>query len=730
MKFFEKHRKVVAGVAVVAVAAATIAAGGMFTKRDPVTATAGTDAPAINGTMMQYFEWDLENTGNHWNLVAEQADDLAEAGFTALWLPPAYKAEGQNNVGYAPYDLYDLGEFDQKGTVRTKYGTKNEYLNAINVLHANGIQVYADIVLNHKAGADECEYVYASQVQGHNRNYTTTDVYEIGAWTKFNFSGRGNKYSSFKWNASHFDGVDWDQKNYYSAVFKFADKNWDWTVDSENGNYDYLMYADVDFGNQDVVNELKTWGEWYVNFADLDGFRLDAVKHIKYSFYSEWLSSVRQATGKELFSVGEYWSPDINKLNAYIDETNGTTSLFDVPLHYNFNAAANSGGHYDMRNILNGTLVSINPTCAVTFVDNHDSQLGQSLESWVADWFKPIAYTIILTREGGYPCVFYGDYYGLKKYNTTSHKDSIDALMDARTKYAYGNQHEYLDHADVIGWTREGDSAHPDSGLAALVTDGPGGSKYMYVGTQHAGEEWYDITGHVSGTVKINDSGYGNFTVNGGSNSVWVKATNSSSNNTSNNNTVTNNTATVYYETVWSTPYAHYQIGNGGWTDVPGVQMDKVNDQYAKITLDLGTATTANICFNNGNNSWDSRNGKNYAIGVGTYTVSNGAVVSGAPESIVEENTVTIYYYNNWSNSYIHYKVGNGEWTAVPGEKMEDVTTSYAKITIDLGTDDSITACFNNGGNTWDNNNSKDYNFTSGTYTIKNKQIINGAPSL
>ena len=38
---------------------------------------------------------------------------------------------GTKEVGYAAYDLYDLGEFDQKGTTRTKYGTKDEYLEAI-----------------------------------------------------------------------------------------------------------------------------------------------------------------------------------------------------------------------------------------------------------------------------------------------------------------------------------------------------------------------------------------------------------------------------------------------------------------------------------------------------------------------------------------------------------------------------------------------------------------------
>ena len=81
----------------------------------------------INGIMMQYFEWYMECNQNLWNMVAENAEKLSEIGITALWLPPAYKGmAGKDDVGYGVYDLYDLGEFDQKGSIKTKYGSKDE----------------------------------------------------------------------------------------------------------------------------------------------------------------------------------------------------------------------------------------------------------------------------------------------------------------------------------------------------------------------------------------------------------------------------------------------------------------------------------------------------------------------------------------------------------------------------------------------------------------------------
>ena len=77
-----------------------------------------------NKTMMQYFEWYLPNNCNLWKRLINVSPTLKKLGITSVWLPPAYKgASGINDTGYGVYDLYDLGEFNQKDTIRTKYGT-------------------------------------------------------------------------------------------------------------------------------------------------------------------------------------------------------------------------------------------------------------------------------------------------------------------------------------------------------------------------------------------------------------------------------------------------------------------------------------------------------------------------------------------------------------------------------------------------------------------------------
>ena len=249
----------------------------------------------MNGTMMQYFQWDLPADASLWKALAEDAAKLKTAGVTAVWLPPAYKgAQGKEDVGYGVYDLYDLGEFNQKGSVPTKYGTKAEYLAAIKALHDKKIQVYADIVLNHRIGADEVEQVSAEEFNANSRNQMVGDSKTIGAWTKFTFPGRKGKYSDFTWNWTHFDGIDWDQDRAVKSIFKFAGKDWDKEVDSELGNYDYLMGADLDFNNPEVTEELTRWGKWYTKQTGIDGYRLDAVKHINKYFYKDWLRAMKE----------------------------------------------------------------------------------------------------------------------------------------------------------------------------------------------------------------------------------------------------------------------------------------------------------------------------------------------------------------------------------------------------------------------------------------------------
>ena len=104
---------------------------------------------------MQAFYWDCPRVSNQeykwWNYVKNEIPRLKEAGFTALWLPPACKAQDVVSMGYDPNDFYDLGEFKQKFHNRSEtwFGSRNDLQSLIYVARENNIQVLADLVFNH-----------------------------------------------------------------------------------------------------------------------------------------------------------------------------------------------------------------------------------------------------------------------------------------------------------------------------------------------------------------------------------------------------------------------------------------------------------------------------------------------------------------------------------------------------------------------------------------------------
>lgn len=479
-----------------------------------------------NGTMMQYFEWDLPNDGEHWKRLRDDAKHLQEIGVTAVWIPPCFKGVGQEDVGYGIYDLYDLGEFDQNGTIRTKYGTKDELLEAINVLHEHNIQVYADVVLNHKGGADETETFFAVQVNEENRHEEIDESKEIEAWTHFTFPGRNGKYSDFQWHWYHFSGVSDDVSSDTHGIFRIEgeDKGWapDENVSTEFGNFDYLMFADIDYSHPEVVEETKKWIKWFIEETNIDGIRLDAVKHIDSEFMRELIEYTRTEFGEEFFFVAEYWHQKYKYLEEYLEEQEYNISMMDVRFHYALHEASKQGSNFDLRMLFDGTLYKQNAEQAVTFVENHDSQPGQSLESYVEPWFKPLAYGIVLLSSYGYPCLFYSDYYGYSgEVAYDGNPELIDKLMHVRTKYAYGEQKNYLDHQTCIGFTRTGNEDYPE-GCAVVLSSGDEGFKEMNVGEYHAGETYKDILGYRQEEIVINEEGTATFPVGAQSISVWV----------------------------------------------------------------------------------------------------------------------------------------------------------------------------------------------------------------
>ena len=101
-------------------------------------------APAVRAeAILQLFE-------TPWAEVEARMPEIAAAGYGAIWLPPPTKGtEGKRDVGFALYDRFDIGDQFARGTVATRYGTKDDLKRLVDVAHRFGIRVYFDVVMNH-----------------------------------------------------------------------------------------------------------------------------------------------------------------------------------------------------------------------------------------------------------------------------------------------------------------------------------------------------------------------------------------------------------------------------------------------------------------------------------------------------------------------------------------------------------------------------------------------------
>lgn len=350
--------------------------------------------------MMQAFYWDCPREANQehqwWNHVRQRIGDLAGTGFGALWLPPVHKAAnlGGASMGYDPYDFYDLGEFDQKGSVKTWFGSKDELSALIGVAHDHGMAVIADFVVNHCSGADAMEL---NPVVGQRR------------WTCF--APKSGRFPR-NWECFH-------PNNYES---------WD------EGAFGDM--PDLSHRNPHVFGEIIKLARWLVEEIGFDGFRYDYVK----GYGASTVTAVQEyrylRDGKVFvpYGVAEYWdntSAIVNWINLSNFSNRNPVDVFDFPLRETLKALCDQYG-FSLRNLCHESVVRAQSQSAVTFVENHD--LRDDGRPIVND--KLLAYSVILTHEG-YPCVFWKDYYvhGLALEGTAN---GIAALVEAHGRLAGG----------------------------------------------------------------------------------------------------------------------------------------------------------------------------------------------------------------------------------------------------------------------------------------------------
>jgi alpha-amylase len=398
-------------------------------------------------------------------------------------------------------------------------------------------------------------------------------------YTSFTYPGRANKYSTYQWHYYNFNGTQQAPNNGW-----YQWNAWDFQPYANGDAYDNLLGSEIRYADANQVNETIKWGNWMTTTLNLDGYRLDATKHMLTSFVNSWLDNVKGTSGR--FAVSEAWFRNLGDMNNYAAATGGRTSLFDVPLHYTFADMSNGNGSWDMRGLQFAGFTEANGALSVSFVDNHDTdQTGGALFSPVSN-LKMLAYSYILTREKGYPCVFYKDYYN---YGLGA---QIKTLIGIRQGHAFGTGYEYtsVNDANVYAYSRAGDASH--TGLLQLLNDGSSAASKS-ITTPFKNATLTDLTGNTTGTVTTDANGTGTFRVNGRSYAVWVP----SGTSTGGGGTTTGTTAvkfTINYSNTVSGQDL-YIVGNtaqlGSWNTANAIKMSGAAYPNWTVTVNLTSGT-------------------------------------------------------------------------------------------------------------------------------------------
>ncbi len=347
----------------------------------PVLSTAN---PWNGKVVLQGFWWDYWNNNypNNWSTyVAELAPRLRDMGIDAVWVPPTAKNKNATgSVGYSPFDHYDLGDKYQGNSTATRFGTKDQYLRSVAVLHANGMDVIQDMVWNHTDGAGSQTSAGGQDPQAWSNKWknfryacyatpgTANDSVSYGAR-----QGRFPKnWSNFHPNSAHnTEGDDWTagywgpDNCYYSGAYG----------QSSNSGYNPVQTANY------MRDQMRANTVWLKKQTGVDGFRLDAVKHFPHWATKDFVWNAAYNAGwanggAQMFCVGEYVGSKA-ELDTWIDNTNNSDGVSDVVGTFDFSLRqalrdmTGASGFYDLGSLPGAQ--QDRRTRTVPFVNNHDT---------------------------------------------------------------------------------------------------------------------------------------------------------------------------------------------------------------------------------------------------------------------------------------------------------------------------------------------------------------------
>ncbi len=317
--------------------------------------------------MLQGFHWESHMSYPWWDVIAGNAQDIANGGFDMVWFPPSQ--DSGSDEGYLPRKLYV-----QSGP----YGNETQLKNAIYQLHQKNVKAIADIVINHRVGT----------------------------------SGWGD-FTEPAWGT---DSVT-------------SDDEWSMSSGAPDTGAPYAAARDIDHTKSYVQSSIIDWMKWLKSSIGYDGWRYDYTKGYSGYYngiYNDATSPFMSVAETWPDITGDYYASGQNInyhkqiLSDWVNAAGGKSAVFDFTTKWQLMLAVDRNEYWRLKNSDGKAIGFIGwwPAKAVTFLDNHDTGAspGGGQNHWPFPGDKVMqGYAYILTHPG-IPSVYWVHYYdwGLK----------------------------------------------------------------------------------------------------------------------------------------------------------------------------------------------------------------------------------------------------------------------------------------------------------------------------
>jgi alpha-amylase len=349
--------------------------------------------------------------------VRHHLDYIAGLGCTAIWISPPFVNNGN---AYHGYDIYNYLDIDPR------FGTMQDLVDLVDAAHARRfpMRVILDVVINHSGD----NWAYPG---GFTFDYFQDQQFDLGFWRR-------------PPPAQPVVPTDLGQARLYHRRGKIHDNAFDSYPENQHGDIFGLKdYANDDDSNgSDVINILIKAHAYWIREADVDGFRVDAVKHMGELACSRFCSNIREyalSLGKRSFFLyGELATPNDDAINRYIGQNTsridpGRTVFFGLDSVLDFRLAEGNADNSPLRDVIKGFAPPASlfnrleaqrdralnrgeiGRYLVTFLDNHDGfwqPAGRFGRGAPDD--QIIGGVAYLLCSLGTPCIYYGTEQGFQ----------------------------------------------------------------------------------------------------------------------------------------------------------------------------------------------------------------------------------------------------------------------------------------------------------------------------